>query len=88
MECDEKEFGCLCKNVGGHFPCLFHGLNVNDWEKKYQRVNYLRLHENLNGKILYVGRTHSFFIEFCNAVNLNMFLLVGLISQRKYYIQY
>ena len=28
MECDEKEFGCLCKNVGGHFPCLFHGLNV------------------------------------------------------------
>ena len=28
MECNEKEFGCLCKNVGGHFPCLFHGLNV------------------------------------------------------------
>ena len=28
MEWDEKEFGCLCKNVGGHFLCLFHGLNV------------------------------------------------------------
>ena len=31
MECDEKEFGCLCKNVGGHFLCLFHGLNVKNY---------------------------------------------------------
>ena len=29
MECDEKEFGWLWKNVGGHFPCLLHGLYVN-----------------------------------------------------------
>ena len=28
MDCHEKEFGCLCKNVGGHFPCLFHGIYV------------------------------------------------------------
>ena len=41
MECDEKEFGCLCKNVGGHFPCLFHGLNV----KKifFNNLNWLDL---------------------------------------------
>ena len=37
MECDEKVFGCLCKNVGGHFPCLFHGLNV-----KGKKVNISR----------------------------------------------
>ena len=26
MECHEKEFGWLWKNVGGHFPCLLHGM--------------------------------------------------------------
>ena len=29
MEWHEKEFGWLWKNVGGHFPCLLHGLYVN-----------------------------------------------------------
>ena len=29
MEWHEKEFGWLWKNVGGYFPCLFHGLYVN-----------------------------------------------------------
>ena len=28
MECHEIEFGCLWKNVGGHFPCLLDGLDV------------------------------------------------------------
>ena len=28
MDCYEKEFGWLQKNVGGHFPCLFYGLDV------------------------------------------------------------
>merc|ERR1719220_2790155 len=31
MDCHEKEFGCLCKNVGGHFPCLFHGIYVKPY---------------------------------------------------------
>ena len=26
MEWHEKKFGWLWKNVGGHFPCLFHDL--------------------------------------------------------------
>ena len=38
MDCHEKEFGCLCKNVGGHFPCLFHGIYVN-FEKFSDIVN-------------------------------------------------
>ena len=29
MEWHEKKFGWLWKNVGGHFPCLFHDLYVN-----------------------------------------------------------
>ena len=33
MEWHEKEFGWLWKNVGGHFPCLFHDLYVNAFSK-------------------------------------------------------
>ena len=44
MECDEKEFGCLCKNVGGHFPCLFHGLNVKEKELLQFLQKYLLLY--------------------------------------------
>ena len=42
MECDEKEFGCLCKNVGGHFPCLFHGIYVKEykWNGLYLTAAY------------------------------------------------
>ena len=38
MDCHEKEFGCLCKNVGGHFPCLFHGIYVNNCKKLYIQI--------------------------------------------------
>ena len=50
MECDEKEFGCLCKNVGGHFPCLFHGLNVNwawvtvNTENLLRHIHFIVIH--------------------------------------------
>ena len=33
MEWDKTEFGWLQENVGGHFPCLFHGLDVKDFAK-------------------------------------------------------
>ena len=33
MDCHKKGFGWLQKNVGGHFPCLFHGLDVKELSK-------------------------------------------------------
>ena len=43
MDCHEKEFGCLCRNVGGHFPCLFHGLNVKQTLQKRNKKSLVWL---------------------------------------------
>ena len=67
MEWHEKKFGWLWKNVGGHFPCLFHDLYVKVLQAKKKIVEQF-LHQ------LYVSMLK------CPPAKQTLFLTVNILT--------